>query len=327
MLGRRSQLVRTARAWALLLSLIVMSSAASAPRAAVPGEVTGVAWCADSKDCLAWAAVAGATGYTLYRGDGPDLGGLLDASPEACTVGAFAGPGTGSMLEHPPAGVLHWYLVTASNADGEGTAGAASAGPRSLESTGACGAVPGGLVLNEVDYDQPSTDGEEFVEIYNAAATARNLGGVALILVNGQNSQEYARIDLDAAGPTLASGAFLVVGAPDVVAALPPGTPSIVFAAATNNLQNGAPDGIALFDTAGETLLDALSYEGSIGDAQFAGVAGTFDLVEGTPTAAADSNSAAGSLARFPDGSDTDDANADWWFNNVPSPGLANPVP
>ena len=70
------------------------------------------------------------------------------------------------------------------------------------------------------------------------------------------------------------------------------------------------------------TLLDALSYEGDItaGDTDF----GVVNLVEGTGTAAADSNSVDGSLCRIPDGTDTDDASNDWAFTTTITPGVAN---
>jgi hypothetical protein len=91
--------------------------------------------------------------------------------------------------------------------------------------------------------------------------------------------------------------------------------------------QNGAPDGIALFDSTSETLLDALSYEGTIDAATFDGSSAAYNLVEGNRTAIADSNSVDGALGRFPDGHRTGDAAADWFFIGVLSPGSANPIP
>ena len=87
-------------------------------------------------------------------------------------------------------------------------------------------------------------------------------------------------------------------------------------------LQNGAPDGLALLD--GVTLLDALSYEGEITAATIGGR--TYNLVEGTalPTAVEDSNTVAGSLIRNPDGKDTSDAAADWAFTTTVTRGAAN---
>jgi large repetitive protein len=90
------------------------------------------------------------------------------------------------------------------------------------------------------------------------------------------------------------------------------------------DLQNGAPDGLALFDVPNARLIDALSYEGEITAAQIGGA--TFSLVEGTALAAsvADSNTVTGSLIRNPNGRDTNDAASDWVFTTTPTPGAAN---
>jgi len=156
------------------------------------------------------------------------------------------------------------------------------------------------LVLNEVDYDQVGTDGGGFVEIANTGGGAAALDGIAVVFVNGGDSTEYARRALSG---TLAPGAYLKL---DV------------------DPQNGAPDGIALVDTGSGTLLDALSYEGAITAATIG--SRTFDLVEGTmlPAGVADSNTVDGSLARLPDGSDTNDAATDWSFTTTATPGTAN---
>jgi len=156
------------------------------------------------------------------------------------------------------------------------------------------------LVINEVDYDQVGADTEGFVEIANTGTAAATLDGIALVLVNGGDGAEYARKTLTG---SLAAGATFVI---DV------------------ELQNGAPDGVALFDAGKDVLLDALSYEGAITSATI----GTkvFDLVEGTmlPADVADSNTVHGSLARLPNGSDTEDAATDWSFTTTPTPGAAN---
>jgi hypothetical protein len=233
---------------------------------------------------------------------------------------------TADGIEDPSISALHWFLVTASNLDGEGSAGDGTAGPRVVNSSGPCGAV-NDLVINEIDYDQPGTDFAEFIEIYNGGTEDRSLAGVALILVNGLSSFEYGRVDLADAGPSLPAGEYLVVGSSDVLASLPPGTLSVTFPSSSNNVQNGSPDGVALFDISATVLLDAMSYEGSITAAQLDGIPGTYNLVEGTPATAVDSNSTDGSLARFPNGSDTNDAATDWTFNAVISPGEPNPAP
>ena len=83
-------------------------------------------------------------------------------------------------------------------------------------------------------------DGDGFVELKNTGTAAIDLAGIALVYVDGADSEEY---DREALTGTLAPGAFLVVA---------------------GDAQNGAPDGLALIDTDDGALLDALSYEGGI---------------------------------------------------------------
>jgi hypothetical protein len=154
------------------------------------------------------------------------------------------------------------------------------------------------LVINEVDYDQVGTDANGFVEIKNLGASAVDLSNVDLVAVNGGDSAEYDRVALTG---SLAAGGHLDIAI---------------------ELQNGAPDGLALIE--GTTLLDALSYEGAITAATIGDQ--TYNLVEGTvlPATVEDSNAAAGSLIRNPDGKDTDDAAADWAFTTTITRGTAN---
>jgi len=157
-----------------------------------------------------------------------------------------------------------------------------------------------GLVINEVDYDQVGADTDGFVELKNTGTTAIDLAGIALVYVDGAGSDEY---DREALTGTLEPGAFLVVA---------------------GDAQNGAPDGLALIDTDGGALLDALSYEGPITAAVIGGT--TYNLVEGTvlPATVVDSNTAAGSLSRIPDGTDTNNAATDWVFTTTLTRGAAN---
>ena len=92
------------------------------------------------------------------------------------------------------------------------------------------------LVINEVDYDQPGADTEEFVEIYNGGADAVDLDDVYVLGVNGDGSV-YRREALPSV--TLGAGEYFVVGSADV------------FhldhdVGATSWIQNGAPDAVAL---------------------------------------------------------------------------------
>jgi hypothetical protein len=184
--------------------------------------------------------------------------------------------------------------------------------------------APARLVINEVDYDQPGTDNMEYVEILNVASYAVSLNGLKLVLVNGANNTDYRSVDLSAAGSSLAAGQYLVVKATAVTVGA--GVLTIDFASATDNVQNGAPDGIAIFDSNSNQIIDALSYEGSITAATITGAPGTYNLVEGTPlpVGVADSNAAAGSLCRLPNGTDTDDADSDWALSTTLTPGAAN---
>jgi hypothetical protein len=156
------------------------------------------------------------------------------------------------------------------------------------------------LVINEVDYDQVGADTGGFVEIANKGTSAATLDGIALVLVNGGDGAEYARVPLTG---SLAAGAYLQV---DIEA------------------QNGAPDGVALIDTASKALLDAFSYEGEVTAATIDGQA--YNLVEGTALAATvvDSNTVDGSLSRIPDKQDTNNASSDWAFTQTKTPGAAN---
>jgi len=177
----------------------------------------------------------------------------------------------------------------------------------------------GTVVLNEVDYDQVGTDTDEFVELYNPSDTTVDLSGCALVLVNGYDNQEYGRVPLFGLLP---GHAFAVVASTTV--AVDDGAAFVVpFEAATNNLQNGAPDAVAIVHLGSGALLDALSYQGPITAGTVTGV-GIFDFVEGSPTSAADSDSAARSLIRQPDGHDGGDAATDWAETATPSPGAAN---
>ena len=237
---------------------------------------------------------AGATGPAGAQGvAGP-------AGPAGATgpVGP-AGPAGAALTS---IGQLHGIAcTTVAGAPGTVAVATAAGGAISL----ACSTVtdpPSGrtIVVNEIDYDQVGADGGGFVELRNNGSAAADLAGLALVLVDGSDGQEY---DREALTGTLAAGAHLAI---DIEA------------------QNGAPDGVALIDTATGGLLDALSYEGAITAAQIRSA--TYSLVEGTVLAAAvaDSNTITGSLIRNPDGRDTNDAASDWVFTTTPTKGAAN---
>lgn len=186
------------------------------------------------------------------------------------------------------------------------------------------------LIINELDYDNIGTDNNEYVEIYNAGNTIVDLSGIKLSLVNGATNATYSEVDLAPVG-VLMPGQYMVVCSATVAPLLPDATPAIIFPLASNNIQNGAPDGIAIVDTMRNTVLDALSYEGEITSAVLNGSnASTFtaNLVEGgSATIAKDSDNVNGSVSRCPNGSDSNFASADWQFSMVLTPGSANACP
>lgn len=259
------------------------------------------------------AGPAGATGPAGAKGDKGDPG-VAGATGAAGAQGAQgpAGP-AGPTGPQGPAGSGLQSLAGLSGL--ACTRADSSAGTVSLVTTAAnlveihCNAGGGPppppptgakLVINEVDYDQVGTDAGGYVEIANSGSSAAALDGIALVLVNGGDNAEYARAALTG---SLAAGAYLKI---DIEA------------------QNGAPDGVALVDTASKALLDALSYEGEITAATIDGQ--SYNLVEGTALAAAvlDSNTVDGSLSRIPDKQDTNNAASDWVFTTTKTPGVAN---
>lgn len=181
----------------------------------------------------------------------------------------------------------------------------------------ACGV----LVVNEVDYDNPSTDTAEFVEVWNAGMTDVDLSSLTLEIVNGNGGGVLATVPL--AG-VLSAGGYLVVATPGVMN-IDPAAMVIPMPAADSNLQNGgvpAGDGVALYDTVNKVVIDALSYEGSVTAAMIDG--GMFDLVAGTATTAYDDGYPTKSLIRFPNGQDTGNDAADWTGTWTITPGAAN---
>jgi len=173
----------------------------------------------------------------------------------------------------------------------------------------------GGLVINEVDYDQTGVDTAEFIEIFNPTSAAVDLTGYTVRLVNGANNLQYTSVVLSG---SLASGQYLVIASNATLGTINNGALEIAFSGMQDQVQQG-PDAIGLFN--GTTAVDLLSYEGSVTMGVVTGV-GTIDFVETTATSAADI--AGGSLVRLPNGIDTNDASNDWALAPLPSPGTVN---
>jgi subtilisin-like proprotein convertase family protein len=120
---------------------------ACTPAAAPPGETaqgdtpaTSQGW--TDKATHTWPATSGATSYRVYRGIQGQLSGLTSSTTDSCTK--YNGASTNCAVNDDPSGVagrFYWYLVTASNGNGEGTAGnhtSGAGGSRVVNSSGNC---------------------------------------------------------------------------------------------------------------------------------------------------------------------------------------------
>ncbi|MGH2813458.1 MAG: lamin tail domain-containing protein, partial [Actinomycetota bacterium] len=173
---------------------------------------------------------------------------------------------------------------------------------------GPVAAAPATLVINEVDYDQPSTDAAEFIELGNVGSDPVNLDVVTIELVNGNAGGAVVYQTIDLPNVDLAAGDYFVVCANAVTVP----NCDLDVAPETNLVQNGAPDAVGLRD--GPDLIDAVSYEGDTGAPYTEGSgAGLID----------DGSSADGGIARCPDGTDTNQNNVDLRADTI-TPGATN---
>jgi hypothetical protein len=109
------------------------------PLEVAPGDSPATAQGWTGKTTHTWPSAAGATGYKVYRGLLADLPNLLNSSTDSCTK--WTGAATSCTVNDDPSGIaggFYWYLVTGTNAGGEGSAGNATAGPRTVNSSGTC---------------------------------------------------------------------------------------------------------------------------------------------------------------------------------------------
>lgn len=165
------------------------------------------------------------------------------------------------------------------------------------------------LVINEIDYDQPGTDTAEFIEIYNFGSNAVPMNQVILALINGATGQPYDTLVFPAVSVP-ANGYFTICGPASGLSNC-----DMAFADASDNVQNGSPDGMVLFDIVEMVVVDAVSYEGDvIGSTENPGV----------PTNMSDNNNDhLLSLSRVPNGVDTDVNSSDFVLSPS-TPGSVN---
>jgi hypothetical protein len=162
------------------------------------------------------------------------------------------------------------------------------------------------IVINEAIYDSPGTDVLCWAEL--KGTPGMSLNGYKLVGVNGNGGVEYQGILLD--GYTVpADGYFLITQDP----ANPPGSDLVT---ASVNYQNG-PDSIQLQKNVGGIyqVVDAVGYGTFGGSDIFAG--------EGSPCLGQGGNANA-SMARCPDGRDTQNNSTDFIVDVAPTPGAQN---
>ncbi|GAB3818179.1 hypothetical protein GCM10028895_15120 [Pontibacter rugosus] len=98
------------------------------------------------------------------------------------------------------------------------------------------------IFINEIHYDNESTDVNEAIEILGPSGT--DLSGWSVVLYNGNDGSPYDTRSLSGLIPGDSLYGFVVVTYP------------------SNGIQNGAPDGVALVNASNE-VVQFLSYEGA----------------------------------------------------------------
>ena len=181
------------------------------------------------------------------------------------------------------------------------------------------------VVINEVDYDQPSNDTAEFVELYNSSANAVLLSDYSLIFYNGNSAQlaPYDSITLPAVN--LMPGAFFLVCGSSTGHSMTCDVSMYASSGTGGRIQNGgsggntAPDAVALRYNPTQTVVDAVSYEGTCAPPYSEGTGIVDTLADNGITANV-------SISRYPDGHDTQNNAADF-FLVCSTPGAANCQP
>ena len=235
-------------------------------------------------------------------------GSVVDAvSYEGDTAGATEGSGVG--LSDPAVAANEGISRCPDGADTEQNNVDLSLRATSPGAANSC--APPKLVVNEIDYDQPSTDTAEFLELKNVSAQAIGLGAYSVELVNGNAGGAVLYQTIPLPSVTLAAGDYFVVcaNATNTVNCDLDVTPE------TNLIQNGSPDAVAVRQ--GATLVDTVSYAGNTGAPYTEGSGEGLVDSPGTPGAG---------LSRCDDGADTNQNNVDLGLRSI-TPGATNACP
>jgi hypothetical protein len=107
----------------------------------------------NAKNSASWSPTTDTANYWLHEGTSSNLPGLANATVESCRFDIVTTPSTTNLNRTPPSGDFYWYLV---RGESNGPLLPASAGARSLNSIGECGAscahpkCDSGVVLDPV---------------------------------------------------------------------------------------------------------------------------------------------------------------------------------
>ena len=164
------------------------------------------------------------------------------------------------------------------------------------------------VLINEIDYDQPGSDTAEFIELFNSDINPVSLDGYTLELINGSSGSVYSTFDLS--GLSISASGYLVLC--DNTSAVANCDRDI---ASSSWIQNGGADGDAIALIFASTLVDAVTYEST---GSYLGY-----YAEGNSFATDDSNSIIMSIARLPNGFDSN-FNAEDFGSACITPGSAN---
>ena len=267
--------------------------------------------------------------FTITLDKGADPGGAsvavsLDSSAAgslaASTVTIAAGATSGTVL------------FTASNTQGASANFSATFRGETLTTPVHVANSRKGLVINELDFDQPGTDNKEFVELYNSSSTDVSLANLAIVFVNGTGNVEYHRADLASVG-TLGPGEYLIVGSKTFLDTLTTTTAKKLAIKSASNaetdiIQNGSPDGLGIYDKLTDTLVDSLTYEGDMREVSINGSTKKFSFTEGSKdTKGLEDYTVTGkdgTLSRIPNGQDFDLNADDFKFTTKITPGAPN---
>ncbi|HHL32659.1 MAG TPA: lamin tail domain-containing protein, partial [Oceanospirillales bacterium] len=106
------------------------------------------------------------------------------------------------------------------------------------------------LIINEVDYDQASTDNAEFIELFNQATSSINLSSYSVNLINGNNGGDSIYNSIVLPSINLAAGDYFVICGNSLYVI----NCDLEASKNSNLIQNGSPDAIALL--LNNTLID-----------------------------------------------------------------------